>query len=136
MTKARGAALVALVLLAVVTRVAIVASALQIEQGNVEDLNTWSQDGPAGNGNWVVTDKGDKVEQTINGEPTFFVSAVPVIGKTIEGTIAVASGAGDVSAPFRLEHVPMTPRTCAMIMPLSTLTQVSLVRSIFFFFFS
>jgi len=53
------------------------------------DLNTWEQEGPAGNGNWVVAGDGLSVLQTINNAPTFFVSPDSVIDGAIGGTIEV-----------------------------------------------
>ena len=55
------------------------------------DLNTWSQQGPAGNGTWTVEDGGASVVQTINGEPTFFVSPETFSNTTVEGTFSVES---------------------------------------------
>ncbi len=38
------------------------------------DMNNWSAAGP-GSSNWNVTNGGRDVEQTINGDPTFYISA-------------------------------------------------------------
>ncbi|HPF25215.1 MAG TPA: PEP-CTERM sorting domain-containing protein [Steroidobacteraceae bacterium] len=59
------------------------------------DLNTWSQRGPAGNGNWVVAADGASVLQTINGDPTFFIAPTSQINTTIRGSIRVESGGDD-----------------------------------------
>ena len=58
------------------------------------DLNTWAQQGPAGNGTWTVEGGGSSVVQSINGDPTFFVSPGTFSNTTIEGTFAV-EGTGD-----------------------------------------
>jgi hypothetical protein len=57
------------------------------------DLNTWSKKGPAANGNWVVAPGGATVNQTINGNPTFFVGPGSFIDTVLRGKIT--SGAGD-----------------------------------------
>lgn len=50
------------------------------------DLNTWSQKGPASAGNWAVENGGDSVYQSINGEPTYFVSPNDFFNTTIDGS--------------------------------------------------
>ncbi|WP_428389161.1 hypothetical protein [Mucisphaera sp.] len=50
------------------------------------DLNTWTQQGPSGNGNWLVENAGDSVFQTINGQPTYFVSPNDFFNTTIQGS--------------------------------------------------
>lgn len=42
--------------------------------GDSIDLGTWILEGDTNNGNWVVTNGGNTVNQTINGDPTFYVS--------------------------------------------------------------
>ena len=59
------------------------------------DFNTWVQEGPPGNGNWVVGGGGTNVNQSINGEPTFFVSPDTFINVVIQGSITVGSGDDD-----------------------------------------
>ena len=61
---------------------------------SIIDLNTWAQEGPAGNGNWVVNAAGTQVTQTINGQPTFFVSPQNFINVRMTGTI-VTTGSDD-----------------------------------------
>ncbi|WP_166404843.1 SMP-30/gluconolactonase/LRE family protein [Desulfonema ishimotonii] len=56
------------------------------------DMNTWGQEGPAGNGNWNVTEQGSAVFQSINGKPTFFVAPESFINKTIIGRFGVMEG--------------------------------------------
>lgn len=53
------------------------------------DLNTWSQQGLLANGNWVIADDNSYIDQTVNGEPTFFVAPDAFINSTIRGTISV-----------------------------------------------
>jgi hypothetical protein len=59
------------------------------------DLNTWSKQGPPGNGTWTVAANGESVLQTINGDPTFFVSPVDDFEGTITGTLSVETTADD-----------------------------------------
>lgn len=50
------------------------------------DLNTWGQEGPPGNGDWNVENGGDTVFQTINGNPTYFVSPNDFFNTTVQGS--------------------------------------------------
>jgi len=59
------------------------------------DLNTWSKRGPAAHGNWVVAADGASVLQTINGNPTFFVSPANQFNTTLRGKIKVEQVGGD-----------------------------------------
>ncbi|MBL8702396.1 MAG: VPLPA-CTERM sorting domain-containing protein [Alphaproteobacteria bacterium] len=60
------------------------------------DLTTWAEKGNSGNGTWTVEGGGTSVLQTINGDPTFFVSPTSLINKKFTGKITVtAAGAGD-----------------------------------------
>ena len=59
------------------------------------DLNTWSEKGPPNNGNWVVAADGSYVDQTINGNPTFFVSPESLINREFGGTFEVRTTADD-----------------------------------------
>lgn len=64
------------------------------------DLNTWTAESyPAvagfGAGNWNVAPDGSSVTQTINGQPTLFVSDFNAHGTQISGNIRVNLGAGD-----------------------------------------
>ena len=59
------------------------------------DLSTWSKRGPAGNGNWVVAPDNNSVLQTINGNPTFFVSGANQINTTLSGRITVTTRGDD-----------------------------------------
>ncbi len=53
------------------------------------DFNTWTQEGHAANGNWNVQAGGNVVFQTINGDPTFYVSPDTFINVAIQGTISI-----------------------------------------------
>jgi hypothetical protein len=59
------------------------------------DLSSWSERGPADNGNWVVAPDGQSVLQTINGDPTFFVSDSDQINTTLRGRIRVGADGDD-----------------------------------------
>jgi len=59
------------------------------------DLSSWSQEGPLGNGNWVVSGDGTNVLQTINGEPTYFVSPTDYIDTTFDGSFGVQTSSDD-----------------------------------------
>ena len=59
------------------------------------DLTTWEQRGPSSNGNWNVAPDGSSVLQTINGDPTFFVSPDNLINKTLRGKITVETSGDD-----------------------------------------
>lgn len=54
-------------------------------QTNV-DLNTWNQKGPSGNGDWTVENGGASVFQSINGQPTYFLSPNDFFNTTVEGS--------------------------------------------------
>lgn len=59
------------------------------------DLSTWQKRGPAANGVWTVAADGSSVLQSINGDPTFFVSPVNQINTTIRGSFSVGSDGDD-----------------------------------------
>ncbi|MEX2596191.1 MAG: PKD domain-containing protein, partial [Salibacteraceae bacterium] len=63
--------------------------------GDSIDLGTWVQEGIPANGNWTVTGGGNAVNQTINGEPTFYVSPDSFINVIITGDIRVATTGDD-----------------------------------------
>lgn len=56
------------------------------------DLNAWS--GTSG-GNWVVDGSGTSVLQTINGQPTYFLSDNNYINKKFDGTFGVETTGDD-----------------------------------------
>lgn len=53
------------------------------------DLNTWNQQGEAENGRWNVSADGSSVLQTINGDPTFFVSDTNYLNTEFDGSFRV-----------------------------------------------
>lgn len=63
--------------------------------GDTIDFNSWSQFALARNGNWVpsniVNGQALSVKQTINGEPTFFVSPETFINVEIMGEIKLGN---------------------------------------------
>lgn len=64
------------------------------------DLNAWTAESyPAvsgfGSGNWTVAGDGLSVFQSVNGQPTLFVSDFDAFNSTLEGVIRVSAGAGD-----------------------------------------
>ena len=61
----------------------------------VIDLNTWSKQGNASNGVWSVAGDGSSVLQTINGNPTFYVSNDSFINKEFSGTFGVETSSDD-----------------------------------------
>ncbi len=63
--------------------------------GDSIDLATWIQEGNLANGNWQVTGGGNAVNQTINGDPTFYVSPDSFINVIITGDIQVTTAADD-----------------------------------------
>ena len=59
------------------------------------DLRTWIQEGRIGNGTWNVAADGSNVLQTVNGNPTFFVSPNAFINTTIDGKFKVETSSDD-----------------------------------------
>ena len=59
------------------------------------DLNTWSKKGPGGSGNWTVAGDGTSVFQSINGNPTFFVSPADFYNTTVVGSFGVETTGDD-----------------------------------------
>lgn len=56
------------------------------------DFSGWTAVGP---GNWVVAADGRSVLQTINGDPTFYLSAKDYLGVTIDGSFTVEANSDD-----------------------------------------
>lgn len=67
----------------------------QLQCGQDIDLNTWIQEGNSTDGKWTVSASGNSVEQSINGEPTFFVSPDTFINVIMEGKIKVNTANDD-----------------------------------------
>ena len=59
------------------------------------DLNNWTQEGIPANGNWTVAPDGSYVTQSINGDPTYFVSDTNYINTEFKGTLEVQTTADD-----------------------------------------
>lgn len=59
------------------------------------DLNNWSQEGLANNGNWNISTDGTSVLQTINGAPTFFVSPDTIFNTVVRGKFIVETTGDD-----------------------------------------
>ena len=68
------------------------------------DLRDWKQQGPKGNGNWVLSKDGKSVLQTINGDPTFYVSPDEYIDITLRGTLTVEANSDDDYIGFVLGY--------------------------------
>lgn len=67
----------------------------QLACGKDIDLNTWVREGSETDGTWTVSAAGNSVEQSINGEPTFFVSPDTFINVIMEGKIKVNTANDD-----------------------------------------
>lgn len=50
------------------------------------DFNTWQQAGNPANGNWVVQGGGNQVRQTVNGNPSFFITPYDLMNVHITGS--------------------------------------------------
>lgn len=59
------------------------------------DFNTWSQAGDPANGNWTVQNAGASVHQSINGQPTYYISPYDLINVEITGTFRTDHAADD-----------------------------------------
>jgi hypothetical protein len=59
------------------------------------DLSTWSEQGNPSDGTWTVATGGGSVFQSINGDPTFFVSPNNYINTEFNGSFLVETGSDD-----------------------------------------
>lgn len=59
------------------------------------DFNTWQQAGALGNGNWIVQNGGAQVRQTINGDPTFFLTPSDYINVRLKGRMRTTDNDDD-----------------------------------------
>ena len=59
------------------------------------DLNTWTELSPPANGNWTVAGDGNSVFQSINGNPTYFVSPTGFINSSFQGQFGVETTSDD-----------------------------------------
>ena len=58
-------------------------------------FSNWVQRGDLGNGNWVYDSNNEKLTQTVNGNPTFYVSSDNYINKVVEGNFKVSTTIDD-----------------------------------------
>lgn len=72
------------------------AADLSAQCGSLVDLRSWTQQGPASSGDWVVNAGGTSVVQNINGLPTFFVSPQSFINVRMTGTFTTSGGDDDM----------------------------------------
>ncbi|GEM_PF-365862 len=70
---------------------ALLSTQVHAQCGTNIDLGTWVQEGVDANGSWTVTNGGNTVDQSINGDPTFYVSPDSFANVVITGTITVNS---------------------------------------------
>ena len=68
---------------------------VSVASANPIDLNPWSQAGEPGNGNWTVSSDGSYVTQSINGNPTYFVSDTNYINTEFKGKFQVMGNSWD-----------------------------------------
>ena len=73
------------------------------------DLNNWQQQGPPANGNWDVATDGSSVDQTVNDNPTFFVSQANYFNTVIEGSFSVETAVDDDMIGFVLGYQDPNP---------------------------
>lgn len=66
-----------------------ISNQISAQCGNELLLNSWNQRGPSNSGNWVVAADNKSVLQTVNGQPTFFVSPDSIINTTVRGSFSV-----------------------------------------------
>lgn len=59
------------------------------------DFNSWSQAGFTANGNWAVQNGGSQVHQTVNGNPTFYISPFKLICVRISGNFRTENNDDD-----------------------------------------
>ena len=71
--------------------------------GNI-DLNSWTQEGVDSVGNWNVATDGSNVQQTVNANPTFYISNGNYFNTVIEGEIEVKTGVDDDFIGFVLGY--------------------------------
>ncbi len=89
---------VAAVVLAVATVVTYEAAApagLRPWDTKKVSVSSWKQQGGKSSGNWVVSEDGTSVVQTINGAPTFFVSPHTFIDMIVKGRFKVETAGDD-----------------------------------------
>jgi len=73
----------------------ILANPVELSEVEFADMNAWNKRGPANQSNWTVLTGGRTVKQTVNGQPSFFVTTKDYINVTIMGTIEVDTNNDD-----------------------------------------
>lgn len=66
------------------------------------NLSSWQQEGPLANGRWTVSGDGSSVVQSINGNPTFFVSPDYFLNNSFDGEFRVQTTTDDDYIGFAL----------------------------------
>ena len=66
-----------------------------LASAEIVNLNDWTQFGSAGSGNWIVSQDGYSVVQTVNSQPTYFVSGESYLDVEFNGRIAVETTSDD-----------------------------------------
>ena len=66
-----------------------------LAQGIPVDLSTWMEESPDPHGIWAVSEDNSSVFQSINGNPTFFVSPNDFFNTTVTGTFGVETTSDD-----------------------------------------
>jgi len=66
-----------------------------VASASTVDLTTWSQKGSSSAGTWAVSPDGSSVYQSINGEPTYFVSDTNYINTKFEGSFGQVGSGGN-----------------------------------------
>jgi len=69
------------------------------------DFHDWIQEGYPGNGNWNISPDGKEVVQSVNGDPTFFVSQDTFMNVRIYGQIEVGNNWDDDFVGFVFGYV-------------------------------
>jgi gliding motility-associated-like protein len=59
------------------------------------NFNTWSQAGNPGNGNWSVQGGGTQIYQSVNGNPTFFISPFDMMNVHVTGNFRTTDNDND-----------------------------------------
>lgn len=75
------------------------------------DFNTWSQAGNPNNGDWTIQSGGTTINQSINGDPTYFVSPFNLINVEITGTFRSDNADDDLIGFVIGYNAPFTNNT-------------------------
>ncbi len=60
------------------------------------NFSSWSQAGYTANGNWAVENAGSQIHQSVNGNPTFFISPFKLMGVKITGDFKTTDNDDDM----------------------------------------